>query len=181
MWLNIYLASALPSSSRWFTSPWGTVRYHAINQLKPTIVDSSSKSMKRYRGDKMESTCSNGQEPHNIATIVYYYSPFLKKIWGGHMSFRGATDTPVLDFWWHLLWVSEPEQFFRSPGPFWSQLITLVFYLSDLTLRYQSQCTFGSYLVLHLPNLPRLFVLVRSICSLDKGSTSRPIPRGAIN
>ena len=33
--------------------------------------------MKRYRGDKMESTCSNGQEPHNIATIVYYYSPFL--------------------------------------------------------------------------------------------------------
>ena len=21
----------------------------------------------------------------------------------------GATDTPVLDFWWHLLWVSKPE------------------------------------------------------------------------
>ena len=23
--------------------------------------------------------------------------------------FCGATDTPVLDFWWHLLWVSKPE------------------------------------------------------------------------
>ena len=24
-------------------------------------------------------------------------------------SFCGATDTPVLDFWWHLPWVSKPE------------------------------------------------------------------------
>ena len=23
--------------------------------------------------------------------------------------FCGATDTPILDFWWHLLWVSKPE------------------------------------------------------------------------
>ena len=23
--------------------------------------------------------------------------------------FCGASDTPVLDFWWHLLWVSQPE------------------------------------------------------------------------
>ena len=34
---------------------------------------------------------------------------FLKKIFVGHMSICGATDTPVLDFWWHLLWVSKPE------------------------------------------------------------------------
>ena len=25
------------------------------------------------------------------------------------MSICGATDTPVLDFWWYLLWVSKPE------------------------------------------------------------------------
>ena len=25
------------------------------------------------------------------------------------MSFCGTTDTLVLDFWWHLLWVSKPE------------------------------------------------------------------------
>ena len=31
------------------------------------------------------------------------------KVFGGHMSFFGATGTPVLDFWWHLLWVSKPE------------------------------------------------------------------------
>ena len=23
--------------------------------------------------------------------------------------FCGATDTPILDFWWRLLWVSKPE------------------------------------------------------------------------
>ena len=32
---------------------------------------------------------------------------FLKV--GGHIPFYGATDTPVLDFWWHFLWVSKPE------------------------------------------------------------------------
>ena len=26
------------------------------------------------------------------------------------MSFYGSTDTPVLDFWWCLLWVSKPER-----------------------------------------------------------------------
>ena len=30
---------------------------------------------------------------------------FFFKVFGGHMSFFGATGTPVLDFWWRLLWV----------------------------------------------------------------------------
>ena len=34
---------------------------------------------------------------------------FLKKFFVGHMSICGATDTPVLDFWWRLLWVSKPQ------------------------------------------------------------------------
>ena len=34
---------------------------------------------------------------------------FVKKVFGGHMSFLGTTGTPVLDFWWHLLWGSKPE------------------------------------------------------------------------
>ena len=32
---------------------------------------------------------------------------FLKKN-GGHKWLGGAIDTPVLDFWWHLPWVSKP-------------------------------------------------------------------------
>ena len=39
----------------------------------------------------------------------YYF--FFKKVFGGHIhiSFFGATGTPVLNFWWRLLWVSKPE------------------------------------------------------------------------
>ena len=34
-----------------------------------------------------------------------------KRFLGRHtqMSYFGTTDTPVLDIWWHLLWVSKPE------------------------------------------------------------------------
>ena len=32
---------------------------------------------------------------------------FRKIFFGGHQFFFGATDTPVLDFWWHLPWVSK--------------------------------------------------------------------------
>ena len=31
------------------------------------------------------------------------------EIFGGHMSLYGATDTPVLDFWWCIIWASKPE------------------------------------------------------------------------
>ena len=31
-------------------------------------------------------------------------------LWRTHMSFLGATGTPVLDFWWRLLWVSNQER-----------------------------------------------------------------------
>ena len=34
---------------------------------------------------------------------------FFLKVFGGYMSFFGATGTPVLDFWWRLFWVSKPE------------------------------------------------------------------------
>ena len=34
---------------------------------------------------------------------------FFFKVFGGHMSIFGANGTPVLDFWWCLLWVSKPE------------------------------------------------------------------------
>ena len=43
----------------------------------------------------------------SINNIPPWYPFFL--IFGGHGSFLWATDTPVLDFWWHLLWVSKPE------------------------------------------------------------------------
>ena len=39
------------------------------------------------------------------------YTFFQKVFFVGHihMSYFGATGTPVLDFWWRLLWVSKPE------------------------------------------------------------------------
>ena len=37
-------------------------------------------------------------------------SSFFLKVFGGHTCpFFEATGTPVLDFWWHLLWGSKPE------------------------------------------------------------------------
>ena len=42
---------------------------------------------------------------HNLITPE---AVFKKKIWRTWVLFRGATDTPVLDFWWHLSWVSKP-------------------------------------------------------------------------
>ena len=41
--------------------------------------------------------------------VVLNFFFFFLKVFGGHMSFFGATGTPVLDFWWRLLWVSKPE------------------------------------------------------------------------
>ena len=37
------------------------------------------------------------------------FNPFLIKNLEGISPFCGATDTPVLDFWWHVLWVWKPE------------------------------------------------------------------------
>ena len=34
---------------------------------------------------------------------------FLKKFLEDMSPFCGATDTPILDFWWRLFWVSKPE------------------------------------------------------------------------
>ena len=34
---------------------------------------------------------------------------FLNKLLEDMSPFCGATDTPILDFWWRLLWVSKPE------------------------------------------------------------------------
>ena len=36
-----------------------------------------------------------------------FFLLFFEKKFGGHKSFYGATDTPVLDFWWHLFWVTK--------------------------------------------------------------------------
>ena len=38
-----------------------------------------------------------------------YLCLFFKKILEDMSPFCGATDTPVSDFWWRLLWVSKPE------------------------------------------------------------------------
>ena len=38
---------------------------------------------------------------------IFFFFKFLEDM----SPFCGATDTPVLDFWWRLLWVSKPEWF----------------------------------------------------------------------
>ena len=49
------------------------------------------------------------------------------------MSIFGATDTPVLDFWWRLLSVSKPE---------WTTLFALGGRICDIhSLRYTSSAT----------------------------------------
>ena len=44
------------------------------------------------------------------------FNTFLKKYLEDISPFCRVTDTPVLDFWWHLLWISKPE---------WAPLFTL--------------------------------------------------------
>ena len=50
-----------------------------------------------------------------LLTIFFFFFFFLKwtfvhfLFFVRHMSYFGATGTPVLDFWWRLLWVSKPE------------------------------------------------------------------------
>ena len=34
---------------------------------------------------------------------------FFKHFWWTHISFYETADSPDLDFWWHLFWVSKPE------------------------------------------------------------------------
>ena len=42
--------------------------------------------------------------------IIFFKFFFFLSFFVGHihMSYFGATGTPVLDFWWRLLWVSKP-------------------------------------------------------------------------
>ena len=84
--------------------------------------------------------------------------------------FVGATDTPLLDFWWCLLWVSMPEWaalftlggdldlslFFGGHKSFlWGPLIPLFWTSGDVSSEYQSQsgqpylCLVEAY-VLHI-------------------------------
>ena len=57
---------------------------------------------------------TNKYLPYIVVQITQYQSFFFlnlrKKNFGGHIhtSYFGVTGTPILDFWWHLLWVSKP-------------------------------------------------------------------------
>ena len=43
----------------------------------------------------------------NIWFCLAYHEHFFKKKFGGYTSVLWATDTPILDFWWCLHWVSK--------------------------------------------------------------------------
>ena len=46
-----------------------------------------------------------------VASALKHRGKCVNFLFVGHidMSYFGATGTPVLDFWWRLLWVSKPE------------------------------------------------------------------------
>ena len=71
---------------------------------------------------------------HRRHLIVHIYT-FLKIFLEDMSPFCGATDTPVLDFWWCLLWVSKPE---------WAALF-------ELAEMYLLHVPWESPLVWHLP------------------------------
>ena len=49
--------------------------------------------------------CCTGQiHKQVLTTLVFFW-----KIFEDLSPFRGPTDIPVLDFWWHLLWISKSE------------------------------------------------------------------------
>ena len=72
-------------------------------------------------------------------TIRKIRDSFFKKILEDIRPFRGATDTPVLDFWWYLLWVSKPE---------WAVLFSLGRCVCDVhSLKFTSGVTHADLLV----------------------------------
>ena len=42
-----------------------------------------------------------------LSASLFIYFGFFLHFLRSEFTFRGATDTPVLDFWWHLSWVSK--------------------------------------------------------------------------
>ena len=69
------------------------------------------------QGDRNQSTRAAENEvvyhdKKNFRVSKIFKIPFFlkkKHFWEGISPFCRATDTPVLDFWWHLDWVSRPE------------------------------------------------------------------------
>ena len=53
--------------------------------------------------------CHGYPPPYFNEWAVFLLRVFLKKNLEGISPFCGASDIPVLDFWWRLLWVSKPE------------------------------------------------------------------------
>ena len=43
-----------------------------------------------------------------VHTELKWWHSFFLNFFEGHQFFCGTTDTPFLDFWWHLPWVSKP-------------------------------------------------------------------------
>ena len=70
---------------------------------------------------------------HSIVQLATSNTLFFLKIFVGLMSIFWATDTPVLDFWGCLLWVSKPE---------WAALFKLCRGVCDIcSLRFTSGMT----------------------------------------
>ena len=56
------------------------------------------------------SECAPYQNLQAFFFVLFFKWTFVHFLFFvAHMSYFGATGTPVLDFWWRLLWVSKPE------------------------------------------------------------------------
>ena len=76
-----------------------------------------------------------GVAPGVNLCYFYLFIFYFKVCWRTHVLF-GTTDTPVLDFWWRLLWGSEPERLLPYS------------LLAKMNVMYISQ---DPLLVLHMP------------------------------
>ena len=79
------------------------------------ISDSSTTCVTLITGSNNGSACNCkennvtfGSLHVHVQTCTNIFS-FFKSFWLTHMSFFGDTGTPVLDFWWRVLWGSKPE------------------------------------------------------------------------
>ena len=130
-WYSSFLPPFTPHLSR---EQWPLLAWLAIRKLY-MAGDGSSKSFTLplyFVFRKSHSHHTKAEAKTNILFHICHYicCNFLKKNLEEISLFCGATDTPVLDFWWRLLWVSKSE---------WAALISLgllflsfIFFISSL-------------------------------------------------
>ena len=88
--------------------------YRLVN-LANSVIDSNSKNSNDVDSFQLKLYCLICYKATTVfhikascLAVLVYYVFFLKFLLEDISPYCGATDTPVLVFWWHLSWVSKP-------------------------------------------------------------------------